>query len=475
MAPQAATQQSITQQSMTQQEWHAVKQALAKDVSQANYTTWIEPLKLADIQNGVALLHASTHFAGSYVEQNFGDLILHRLMAAGRKVVRLRFATPKPAAATRPGKSASAAPLSAASATEPKGRTQAPTMAQLGAPLDPRMTFRNFVVGTPNELGHAAAQRAAQGNGTALNPLYLYGGVGLGKTHLLQAIAWETQSLFPDRNTLYLPAEQFMFRFVQALRARKIMDFKQVLRSVDVLIIDDMQFIAGKNATQEEFFHTFNALIAQQKQIIISADRAPGEIPHLGERLGSRLQCGLVADLQPPDYDLRLEILRAKVKECQTHHPSVAHADGVLELLAQRITGNVRVLEGALNRLYVFAALGKRAITPALVHECLSDLLRGCARKISAEDIQRHVAKHYDIRLADMIGPKRTRNLVRPRQIAMYLCKTLTSLSLPEIGRHFGGRDHTTVTHSVQRVEKIGLTDSQLADDLQTLKYALRP
>ena len=421
MAPQAATQQSITQQSMTQQEWHAVKQALAKDVSQANYTTWIEPLKLADIQNGVALLHASTHFAGSYVEQNFGDLILHRLMAAGRKVVRLRFATPKPAAATRPGKSASAAPLAAASATEPKGRVQAPTLAQLGAPLDPRMTFRNFVVGTPNELGHAAAQRAAQGNGTALNPLYLYGGVGLGKTHLLQAIAWETQSLFPDRNTLYLPAEQFMFRFVQALRTRKIMDFKQVLRSVDVLIIDDMQFIAGKDATQEEFFHTFNALIAQQKQIIISADRAPGEIPHLGERLGSRLQCGLVADLQPPDYDLRLEILRAKVKEC------------------------------------------------------LSDLLRGCARKISAEDIQRHVAKHYDIRLADMIGPKRTRNLVRPRQIAMYLCKTLTSLSLPEIGRHFGGRDHTTVTHSMQRVEKLRLTDSQIADDLQTLKYALRP
>jgi chromosomal replication initiator protein len=264
-----------------------------------------------------------------------------------------------------------------------------------------------------------------------------------------------------------------MYRFIQALRDKQIMDFKELFRSVDVLMVDDVQFIAGKDSTQEEFFHTFNALVDQNKQIVFSADRAPGEIKGIQERIRSRMQCGLIVDLHPTDYELRLGILQQKVDYYRGQYPGLKIAPGVLEFLAHRITTNVRVLEGALTRLFAFASLVGREITLELAQDCLSDILRASDRKVSIDEIQRRVAEHYNIRLADLIGPKRIRTIARPRQIAMYLSKHMTLRSLPEIGRRFGGRDHTTIMHGVRKIEEMMATDSQLADDLQLLRRML--
>ena len=341
------------------------------------------------------------------------------------------------------------------------------------APLDKRFTFDNFIVGKPNELAHAAARRVAEGGPVSFNPLFLYGGVGLGKTHLMHAIAWDMQSRRTGLSVLYLSAEQFMYRFVQALRDRKMMDFKELFRSVDVLMVDDVQFIAGKDSTQEEFFHTFNALVDQNKQIIISADRAPGEIKGLEDRIRSRLQCGLVVDLHPTDYELRLGILQSKVEQYRAQYADLILDERVLQFLALRISTNVRVLEGALTRLFAFASLVGRQIDMELTQDCLSDILRASERKITVEEIQRKVSEHYNIRLSDMIGPKRVRTYARPRQVAMYLSKNMTSRSLPEIGRRFGGRDHTTVMHGVKRIEELKVQDGQIAEDLELLRRAL--
>jgi chromosomal replication initiator protein len=323
-------------------------------------------------------------------------------------------------------------------------------------------------------LAHAAAKRVAEGGPVTFNPLFLYGGVGLGKTHLMHAIAWELKRNKPNLSILYLSAEQFMYRFVQALRDKTVLDFKQLFRSVDVLMVDDVQFIAGKHSTQEEFFHTFNALVDQNKQIIISGDSAPGEIENLEERIKSRLQCGLVVDLHPTDYELRLGILQSKLDSNLEQTPDLQIADGVLEFLAHRISSNVRVLEGALTRLIAIASLVGREITLELAQDCLADVLRSSDRKISVEEIQRKVSEHYNIRLSDMIGPKRLRAFARPRQVAMFLCKQMTSRSLPEIGRRFGGRDHTTVMHGIKRIQELSTQDPQMAEDLDLLTRTLR-
>jgi chromosomal replication initiator protein len=439
-----------------------------KTVGQNNYTTWIEPLEFEHLEDGVATFSVPTNFMGNYVSQNFADLILYELNTAGAKVQRVSFQV-----AANTSKRPSPRVVSSKADESVEQATTTPLDALQAAPLDARFTFDSFVVGKPNELAHAAARRVSEGGPVTFNPLVLYGGVGLGKTHLMHAIAWELRARKPDLNVLYLSAEQFMYRFVQALRERKMMDFKVLFRSVDVLMVDDVQFIAGKDSTQEEFFHTFNALVDQNKQIIISADRAPGEIKDLEERVKSRLQCGLVVDLHPTDYELRLGILQTKVQQYRGSYPGLEIADGVLEFLAQRISTNVRVLEGALTRLFAFASLVGREIDMELTQDCLADVLRASERKITVEEIQRRVSEYYNIRLSDMIGPKRLRSYARPRQVAMYLAKQLTSRSLPEIGRRFGGRDHTTVMHGVKRIEELKLIDGQIAEDVEMLRRAL--
>ena len=457
---------------MTHENWGQAREQLVARVGKNNYTTWIEPLKLTTLVGGVAQFEVPTTFFGNWVSRNFADHILSQLQQTGVEVQRVEFAVvrdPEPRAEV---KRPAPAPTSLA---RPLTRPVRPVDEELpGAPLDARFTFDTFVVGKPNELAHAAARRVAEGGPVTFNPLFLYGGVGLGKTHLMHAIAHELQARQPQLRVLYLSAEQFMYRFVQALRERQIMDFKEIFRSVDVLMVDDVQFIAGKDSTQEEFFHTFNALVDQNKQIVISADRAPGEIKDMEERIRSRLQCGLVVDLHPTDYELRLGILQTKAEHYRAQYRGLQIANGVLEFLAHRITTNVRVLEGALTRLFAFASLVGREITLDLVQDCLADILRASDRKLTIEEIQRKVAEHYNIRLSDMIGPKRLRNIARPRQVAMYLAKQLTSRSLPEIGRRFGGRDHMTIMHGVRKIEELMATDSQLSDDLQLLKRLLQ-
>ncbi|MCK8463341.1 chromosomal replication initiator protein DnaA [Aliiroseovarius sp. S1339] len=452
---------------MTNEEWGLVRSKLQKSVGQNNYTNWIEPLEFADLKNGVATFLVPTNFLGNWVDRNFGDKILRHMLGEGLKVSRLEFSVPAKATHTPAAQVMNGAKVAPATVAKPD-QDDLP-----GAPLYERFTFDNFVVGKPNELAHAAARRVAEGGPVTFNPLFLYGGVGLGKTHLMHAIAHEMIARNPELRIVYLSAEQFMYRFVQAIREKQMMDFKQLFRSVDVLMVDDVQFIAGKDSTQEEFFHTFNALVDQNKQIIISGDRAPGEIKDMEDRIKSRLQCGLVVDLHPTDYELRLGVLQNKVNSYREQYNGLVIADGVLEFLAHRISTNVRVLEGALMRLFAFASLVGREITLELAQDCLGDILRASDRKVTVEEIQRKVSEHYNIRLSDLIGPKRVRTIARPRQVAMYLAKHMTSRSLPEIGRRFGGRDHTTVMHGVKRIDELKGIDDQIAEDLELLRRAL--
>lgn len=342
------------------------------------------------------------------------------------------------------------------------------TALEISAPLDQRYTFDNFVVGKPNEFAYAAAKRVAESPTAQFNPLFLYGGVGLGKTHLMHAIAWRIREVDPNRTVIYMSAEKFMYRFIRALREQNTVDFKDQFRNVDVLMIDDVQFISGKDSTQEEFFHTFNALVDQGRQIVISADKSPSDLEGMEERLKSRLNCGLVADIHATTYELRLGILQTKAERSGVDVPQK-----VMEFLAHKITSNVRELEGALNRVSAHASLVGRDITLESVQDVLHDLIRAHDRRVTIEEIQKKVAAHFNIRTSDMHSARRARSVARPRQVAMYLAKQLTSRSLPEIGRKFGGRDHTTVMHAVKKVEELRERDATFAEDVELLRRML--
>ena len=449
--------------------WDGVRGDLQGRIGRDACRNWIEPLGYLGCEDGVARFAAPTGFIGTWVSRNYGEAIRHALAHAGAPVERLEFSVA--AAATE----RAARPAAQARAAEPAGPSPvaAADLDLPQSPLDARCTFDSFVVGKPNELAHAAARRVAERGGVSFNPLFLYGGVGLGKTHLMHAIAWEVRRTDPAARVLYLSAEQFMYRFISALRCKEMHGFKELFRSVDMLMVDDVQFISGKDSTQDEFFHTFNALVDQHKQIVISADRAPGEIDGLEERIKSRLQWGLVVDLHPTDYELRLGILQSKAESQLAAHPGIAVGPGVMEFLAHRISSNVRVLEGALIRLFAFASLVGRDIDLDMAQECLADILRASERKVTIDEILRKVADHYTLRMSDLLSARRARAVARPRQVAMYLAKTLTSRSLPEIGRRFGGRDHTTVIHAVRKIEELRQTDSQIAEDVELLRRML--
>jgi chromosomal replication initiator protein len=341
-------------------------------------------------------------------------------------------------------------------------------MLNLGAPIDARLTFERFIVDKSNQLAFEAARRVAASDKVEFNPLFLHGSVGLGKTHLLHAIANEIQARAPGRRVLYLSAEQFMYQFIRALRDKDTFSFKELFRTVDVLMIDDVQFIADKGATQEEFFHTFNALVDQGKQIILSADKSPSDLAGVGARLTSRMCMGLVADVHPTSYELRLGVLHARAERAEVRFPTE-----VMAWLATNISSNIRELEGAFNRLVAHAQLTGAAITLEFAQRVLSDQLRASVRRISVDEIQKQVALHYGLRMNDFLSPRRARTVARPRQLAMYLAKHLTTASLPEIGRAFGGRDHTTVAHAVRTIDNLIQTDAALADAAAGLKRVL--
>ena len=440
--------------------WPSIKLALRKTVGEAAFTNWINPLELTSVDASKANFATPTKFIGDWVDRNYGDSIKFEFAKHGIDVDRLVFSVSIENKLTLAKKSKKI--------TETKS-TKTGSRDLPGASLDPRYTFDNFVVGKPNELAHAAARRVAEGGDVSFNPLFLHGGVGLGKTHLMHAIAWEIKKRDPNAKVLYLSAEQFMYRFVQALRFKDTISFKEMFRSVDVLMVDDVQFIAGKSSTQEEFFHTFNALIDQNKQVIISGDRAPVDMEQLEDRIKSRLQWGLVVDVHPTDYELRLGILQSKQESQARYNSTVEVSPGVLEFMAQRISSNVRVLEGALTRLYAFGSLVGRPVTLEMAQESLSDILRATDRKVTIDEIIRKVTDHYGVNLTDMLSARRTRSIARPRQVAMYLSKKLTSKSLPEIGRRFGKRDHTTVIHAVKKIEELQSIDTQIAKDIEIL------
>jgi len=444
--------------------WPSIKLALRKTVGEAAFTNWINPLELTSVDSSKANFETPTKFIGDWVDRNYGDSIKFEFAKHGLEVDRLVFFV------SIENKIAPAKKSKQISETK---NTKTGSRDLPGASLDPRYTFDNFVVGKPNELAHAAARRVAEGGDVSFNPLFLHGGVGLGKTHLMHAIAWEIKKRDPNAKVLYLSAEQFMYRFVQALRFKDTISFKEMFRSVDVLMVDDVQFIAGKSSTQEEFFHTFNALIDQNKQVIISGDRAPVDMEQLEDRIKSRLQWGLVVDVHPTDYELRLGILQSKQESQARYNSTVEVSPGVLEFMAQRISSNVRVLEGALTRLYAFGSLVGRPVTLEMAQESLSDILRATDRKVTIDEIIRKVTDHYGVNLTDMLSARRTRSIARPRQVAMYLSKKLTSKSLPEIGRRFGKRDHTTVIHAVKKIEELQSIDNQIAKDIEVLRRML--
>jgi chromosomal replication initiator protein len=462
--------------------WSGVKARLRREFGEAVYKHWLERLEIREAGGGRVVLVSPTRFAAAWVERNYLDRIRQGLAAEGElRTVDVIVADGEEAAAgpaAAPAGLAASAPRHAAGGPAPLGEIAAPaiqaaadaadTTESVSTPLDPRFTFENFIVGQPNELAHAAARRVAETDTPAFNPLFLYGGVGLGKTHLMHAIGWAIKQRNPNRKVLYVSAEKFMYRFVKAIRFKDTMAFKEFFRSVDVLMIDDVQFIAGKESTQEEFFHTFNDLVDRNRQIVISADKSPSDLEGMDERLRSRLGWGLVADIHPTTYELRLGILNAKAEQMGLTPPPK-----VLEFLAHKITSNVRELEGALRTILAHAELVGRPITLESTQDALRDLLRANDRRITIEEIQRKVAQHFNIRLADMSSQRRARAVARPRQVAMYLAKQLTARSLPEIGRKFGDRDHTTVMHAVRKIEEIVATDKTLAEDVDLLRRAL--
>ena len=441
---------------MTSETWDAVQDRIEKTVGSNNYAAWIKPLRFDRVEDQTLALASPTDFIGRWVQQHYSDAILRHTHEAGLDAIRLVCSAALPAAKAAPA---------------PTQGVQARTRSEDG--LDPRFTFDAFVVGKSNELAHAAARRVASGGPVTFNPLFLHGGVGLGKTHLMQAIAWELKEQHPETRVMFLSAEQFMYRFVSALRDHSTMSFKALFRSVDVLLVDDMQFIAGKNSTQEEFFHTFNALVDNGKQVVLSADRSPAEITDIEERIASRLQSGLVIDLHPADYELRLGILQHRYDGFRAQEPAFALSDGVMEFLATRISTSIRVLEGAMTRLFHYWGLIRDEIRTEQAMEVLADLLRASERKLTIDEIMKRTCEHYSLRMSDMVSARRSRSVARPRQMAMYLSKKLTPRSYPEIGRKFGGKDHTTVLYAVRKIEELMQTDPQLAEDAQLLQRRL--
>ncbi len=444
-------------------EWSGVLDRLRQEFDDSVFNSWFKPLALVNIKDGCAVMAAPTRFMRNWLESNYADRIRNAWKAENQQVTDINFIV----------MSAFAAGNETSPACDKEQKTAAQNsrgvdikQSEFGAPLDPRFTFDSFVVGKSNELAYAAARRVAENKDVHFNPLFLHGGVGLGKTHLMHAIAWANREIFPSRRVVYLSAEQFMYQFVSSIRYKDTMSFKQKFRSVDVLMIDDLQFIANKRSTQEEFFHTFNALIDHRRQVIISADRSPTDMEGIEERIRSRLGWGLVADIHPTEFELRLGILQQKANGV----PEVDISLSVLEFLARRITSNVRELEGALNRMIAHATLIGRQVTLEMTQEVLKDLLRANVRRVSIDEIQRRVADYFNIRLSDLLSARRARQVARPRQVAMYLAKQLTAKSLPDIGRQFGGRDHTTVMHAVKRIDELRLEDSVLEEDIQHLE-----
>ncbi|MEC7614510.1 MAG: chromosomal replication initiator protein DnaA [Pseudomonadota bacterium] len=456
--------------------WDRTLSVLRAELGEATFRSWFKHIEFGELTEKKLVLYVPTKFMKDWIHTHYSDRILTILKNDNISVSSIffelqKFKTTKEPLNNNLEKTTTSSKPSIH--TKYSSDESGDHNSMLGAPLDPNLSFDNFVVGGSNELAYAAAKRITEVERVSFNPLFLYGGVGLGKTHLMHAMALEIKKNWPERKVLYLSAEKFMYQFIKALRFKDTMSFKQQFRSVDVLMVDDIQFIAGKDSTQEEFFHTFNTLIDHNHQVVISADRSPVDLDGIEERIRSRLGWGLVTDIHASDYELRLGVLQTKAKKHVEDNPEIIIKDNILEFLAQRIDSNIRVLEGALNRVIAYSSFVNKPLTIEMAQEVLKDLIRASQRKITIDDIQRKVADYYNIRLSDLLSARRSRTIARPRQVAMYLSKILTTRSLPEIGRKFGGRDHTTVIHAVKRIESLQDSDNAIQEEVEVLSRAL--
>ena len=464
--------------------WDKVCRRLRAEIGEDVYTSWFTSIALEPGTGESVRLSVPTRFLRNWIQSHYGERILtlcREEFQSVRKIDLLvrtalaRTAPPEPRGG-RVDQVAGERPLG------PTIRTSAHVGPILharqgsgGSPLDPRFTFSSFLVGRSNALAHAAARQVAEVDASAsarFNPLYIHAAVGLGKTHLLQAIVWAGEA--SGRRMIYLTAEKFMYGFVAALKSQSAIAFKEALRGIEALVIDDLQFLQGPKV-QLEFCHTLNALVDAGRQVVIAADRTPSELESLEERVRSRLAAGLVVEIAPLEVDLRLRILETRVAALKAQHPGFDVPVAVLQHVSQQVTQNGRDLDGAVNRLLAHNQLSGRPVTVEMADEVIRDLIRPAdPRRIRVEDILRIVAKHYGVSRADLLSSRRTANVVRPRQIAMYLAKTLTLRSLPEIGRRFGGRDHTTVLHAVRKIEGLVQGDKGLAEEIEGLKRLLQ-
>jgi chromosomal replication initiator protein len=442
--------------------WSKVREGLRRDLGARSFDTWLARIRLGDYcaADRTVTLALPSAFMANWVSSNLADRLKLAWSHALPEVLGVRIiAEAGEAGTTLLGE---VPVVESPPPSEPRERERE-------LRFDPRMTFQTFITGTGNRIACNAARAIAEGGPMRFNPLFVYGPTGQGKTHLLHAIGHGYTQRKPQARALAMSAERFMVDFVNAMRAKDTMAFKARLRSVDLLLIDDFQFIAGKETTQEEFLYTIDELMRGGRRLIISADRSPQELDGVEGRILSRLTQGLVVDIQPADYALRRAILDAKVAAMD----GISVPGTVLDLLASRIASNLRELEGGLNRLVAYSSLQGRAIDEAFAEDVLADMFRAGRRRVTIDEIQRHVSAHFNIRQAEMVSARRARAVARPRQIAMYLSKQLTPRSLPEIGRRFGGRDHTTVIHAVKQIEKLRASDSEIDSDVRSLLRTL--
>ncbi len=441
--------------------WDLCQERFRASLTQQQFSTWIKPL-VFDEANGEVRIFAPNHFVMDWVREKFSELIDNWAQEFYARPISITYALGKKAAAPR------SMPRDATPAAASAPAAAVPQPPQTGLRLNPGFSFDNFVSGRANQLARAAALQIAENPGLAYNPLFIYGGVGLGKTHLLQAIGNTVRNANPAARINYIHANDYVDDVVKAYLNKQFDDLKRRYMSLDLLLVDDIQFLAKKDRTQEEFFYVFNSLIENKKQIVITCDTFPKEITGLDDRLKSRFAWGLTVAVKPPELEMRVAILLAKAQS-----ENAKLDENVAFFIAKQVRSNVRELEGALKRVIAFSRFHEKPITLELVKEALRDLIASTSRMVSIENIQKTVADFYKIKVADMYSKKRTRNLARPRQIAMALAKELTNQSLPEIGESFGGRDHTTVIHACRKVAELRETEADIGRDYLVLLQTL--
>ncbi len=464
------------------QKWQRIQKRLRAELGEDVFTSWFGRVELESLEDGCLHVSVPTKFLSKWLRSHYSDHLLKCCSAEFDHVERLEFRVRQPHDAVRlqqqPTPSGEAKPAQARqAAARPQADTRTGCEGFEGSPLDARFTFESFAVGNANRLAHAAAMQVVEGAGEQVsnyNPLYLHGKVGLGKTHLLHAIAWGVKQRKPNARLLYLTAERFMYSFAEALQSRGGPAYKDRLRGIDVLLIDDMEFLQGRTF-QQEFCHTLNSLIDGGKQVVVAADCVPMQLEGFDARMRSRLAGGLVAELGAMDYELRHQILKRRVEDKASEDPAFQIPNAVIDFLASELTEGGRELEGAITRIHAAYKLTAQPVTLETAEHIIADLVRGKEpKRIKIDDILRVVTKHYGVNRSDLLSSRRNRSIVRPRQIGMYLAKSLTARSLPEIGRRFGGRDHTTVLHAIRKVDELIEADSALREDVEILKRLLR-